>query len=333
MAIALTCLGVIATIAWPSTATASPLRTAVVSDARTANADAWSSKCPSQSRGNPSVSQCPSTSPTSSRRQYSRARSPRRVSRTFLESALVRGALAAASDNTDMRETIVLTAVGAGEILKVHSAYNMAKGIEATTTTVDVGLLRFDTPAVRSIDSSSIVVAPYLYFRPASSTGKWSGVRLAPNTVPVIPPGQQLLHLIGSAPIVVSGSSRADTIYSVTFTANDLGLLTSLGAAGTKAATRLTANQKSLLSGVHVVVPKMLVTLDHSDRIVSIQVAARLVESAAAAAAQHLPPAAHGAAGILLITMSYVYGGTLQISAPAASQVKFITKKKVGASK
>lgn len=154
------------------------------------------------------------------------AASPRQVSRNFFELALARGAAVASGDNTDLRETVVLTSVGAGEILKVHSAYNMAKGIEATTTTVDVGLLRFDTPAVRSIDSSSIVVAPYLYFRPASSTGKWSGVRLAPNTSPVVPPGQQLLRLIGSAPIVVTGSSRAGTTYSVTFTTNDLGLLT-----------------------------------------------------------------------------------------------------------
>lgn len=273
----------------------------------------------------------PSSAATSARRGNAAVSSPRRVSRSFFESALTRGAVLASADNTDLRETIVLTSVGAGEILKVHSAYNLARGIEATAATLDVGLLRFDTPAVRAIDSSSIVVVPYLYFRPASSTGKWTAVRLTPNNAPVVAPGWQLLRLIGSAPIAVARSSRAGTTYRITFTSNDLGLLTSLGAAGTQAANRLTAAQKSLLSGAHVVVPKMLVTLDRSERIVAIQVAAQLVESAAAAAAQHLPPAAHGAAGILLVTMNYTYGGTLRITAPAATQVKFITTKKVGA--
>lgn len=246
---------------------------------------------------------------------------PRRVSSSLFRQALTRGAVAAVAENTDLRQMVAVTGVGVGAILKVHSAYNLARGIEATATTVDAGLLRFDTPASRGITTESIVVGPIAYTKSTTSAGRWLAQRLPASTQPKQPPGAQLLRLIGSAPITETGTSKAGTTYSTSFTTTDIGLLESLGPAGTEAALRLTPPQAALLAGVSVSVRQLLITLDHLDRVVSVQMAATLVDNPAAAAAQGLPRASHGALGTMYVSMSLVYGGTLQISPPPPGQV------------
>lgn len=233
---------------------------------------------------------------------------------------LTLGGLTAYGSNTDMGETVELTSSGAGEILKLHSAYNKAEGIEGTAMEEDAGVLGANTPAAHALASQSIVTGGIDYTRPYG-TGLWTAAKVPASNQSLQAPGEQLLNLIGSNPITVTSATKTATTYHSSFTTNELGLLESIGSQGTALVAAMPASEKALLQGVSVSVLTLDITLDQFARVSSMSLDAITSETPADTAARGAPVTPSGAFGTMQMTVSYTYGGTLQITKPAASQI------------
>jgi hypothetical protein len=245
---------------------------------------------------------------------------PPTVNHALFQLVLTLGGLTAYRSNTDMGETVELSSSGAGEILKLHSAYNQAEGIEGTAMQVDTGLLGANTPATHALASQSIVTGGVDYTRPYG-TGLWTPTKLPASNLGFQAAGAQLLNLIGTNPITVTSATKTATTYHASFSTNELGLLDSLGSQGTQLLQTLSTSQRALLQGVSVSVPSLDITLDQLARVSSISLDAITSETPADAQAHGTPATPSGAFGTLQMTVSYIYGGTLQITRPTASQI------------
>jgi hypothetical protein len=245
---------------------------------------------------------------------------PPAVNHTLFQFVLSLGGLTAYGSNTDMSETVELSSAGAGEILKVHSAYNQAKGIEGTAMEEDTGLLGANTPAAHALESQSIVTGGVDYTRPYG-TGSWTATKLPASSLGLQAAGEQLLNLIGTNPITVTSATKTATTYHASFTTNELGLLESMGSQGTQLVQGMSASQKALLQGVSVSVLSLDITLDQLARVSSVSLDAITSETPADAQARGAPITPSGAFGTMQMTVSYIYGGTLQITKPTASQI------------
>ena len=219
-----------------------------------------------------------------------------------------------------MRESVELSSTGAGEILKVHSAYNQAEGIEGTSMVMDAGLLGANTPATQALASQSIVTGAMDYTRPLG-TGLWTATKLPSSNLSMQPAGQQLLNLIGTNPITIVSATKAGTTYHASFSTDELALLESVGSQGTLIVQNMSASQRTLLQGIGVSVLSLDITLDQLGRVTSVGLDAIMSETASDAHARGVPATPSGAFGTMQMNVSYIYGGTLQITKPAADQI------------
>ena len=103
------------------------------------------------------------------------------VNHGAVQLVLTLGGLTSYGANTDMGETVELSSAGAGEILKLHSAYNKAEGIEGTAMSGHrcAGCQHPGHPARPG--SQSIVTGGVDYTRPYG-TGLWTATKVpVPN--------------------------------------------------------------------------------------------------------------------------------------------------------
>jgi hypothetical protein len=256
---------------------------------------------------------------------------PPPVNHALFQLVLTLGGLTAYGSNTDMGETVELSSSGVGELLKVHSAYNQAEGIEGTAMDIDTGLLGANTPATHALASQSIVTGGVDYTRPYG-TGLWTPTKLPASNLGFQAAGTQLLNLIGTNPITVTSATKTATTYHASFTTNELGLLQSIGSQGAQLLQTMSTSQKELLQGVSVSVLSLDITLDQFARVSSVALDAVTSETPADAKAQGTPATPSGAFGTMQMTVAYTYGGTLQITKPTANQIASSTSTGGGVS-
>jgi hypothetical protein len=89
---------------------------------------------------------------------------------------LTAGLRAAAKGNVNFGEILGIAAPGGGEVLRIRSAWNAAKGIEASAIDEESGLLRTDAKAVRSISVQTLAFGrtAYIHCPHPGATGGWS---------------------------------------------------------------------------------------------------------------------------------------------------------------
>lgn len=232
------------------------------------------------------------------------------------------GRRAASKVNVQFGEILGISAPGGGEILRVHSAYNMAKGIEASALDEVSGLLRPDAKAVRSISVQTLVIGSTGYLRPTTVGAKWTKERLRSTAASASALPSQLVALAGPSAVSLVRSTRAGTSFRIRLRVTDLALLRSLAPMlAPRALAALSATDLRLLSGVVLSLPDVVVTLDHQDRVTQLEAGGKLTETRADARARHSAYPRGGVEGVVLLTLVYRYGGALAIAAPPARQV------------
>lgn len=244
------------------------------------------------------------------------------ISNGQFQTMLIAGQRDSSRGNVQFGEILGISSPGGGVILRIHSAFNIARGIESSAIDEVSGLLRADAKAVESISVQSVVIGDVGYIRPTTKGAKWTKEILTPSAAksPVLV--SNLLALTGARTVSRIATSRSTATYRITLRASDLGFLRSFASqVPAKALASLTAHETALLAGVVLSFPKFEITLDNRNRLIQLKLGGILTETRADAAARHSRYPKGGIEGVVLLDLKYAYGGVLKVSPPPLSQV------------
>ena len=249
------------------------------------------------------------------------AASSKQSARTQLLTALQAGRRAEANENVQMGEILGIAAPGGGELMRIHSVYNNAKGIESSAVDVQTGLLRPDAPSVTGINVQTVVLGHTGYIRPATANAKWTKETLVPTTKAAAALPAELLALAGGGVTRLSTGASGSS-YRLNFHASDLTILHAFSSQiPAKALNTLSAKDKALLSGLTFSFTDLVISVDRQGRLTQMKGGGILTETRADAKARGSFYPAGGVEGVVILNLFYSYGGHLTIHAPAASQV------------
>jgi hypothetical protein len=219
-------------------------------------------------------------------------------------------------------EILGISSPGGGEMLRIHTAYNSAKGIEASAIDEISGLLRADAKAVRSISVQTLVIGKTGYIRPTTTGAKWTKEDLQPTAGSAAALPSELLSLAGPNAVSRTGTTKTGISYRIRLRASDLAVLRAFGSQiPADALDSLSKADTRLLSGVVLSAPDLVITLDHEDRLTQLKLGGTLTETRADAKARHSVYPRGGVEGVVLLNLVYAYGGALRVTAPPASQI------------
>jgi hypothetical protein len=246
---------------------------------------------------------------------------PARITRARFAALLAAGQRAGAKGNVNFGEILGIAAPGAGETLRINSAWNNAKHIGGSAIDFSSGLLS-NVEAVQSISVQTVNVGDVSYIRPAVVTAKWTQELLKPTSTSTAGLASHLLSLAKPTAVSRTSDGRAGSTYSVKLQMSELRLLTAFSSQLPAHALRsLKASSKRLLSGLTISIPKLVVKFDRRGRLTVLEAGGIVTETRADARAQHRPYPHRGVAGVVLLHLAYRYGGSLRVSAPPASQI------------
>lgn len=244
------------------------------------------------------------------------------VSDASFTAMLTAGRRVAAQGTVEFGEILGISSPGGGEMLRIHTVYNTAKGIQASAIDEISGLLRADAKAVRSISVQTIVIGNTGYIRSAIAGAKWTKEELQPTAPSMAALPRELLALAGPHAVTRSGATRTSTSYRIRLRASDLAVLRAFGSqipAGSL--DSLSKADTRLLSGVVLSAPDVVITLDHEDRLTQLKLGGTLTETRADAKARHSVYPRGGVEGVVLLNLVYAYGGALRVTAPPTNQI------------
>jgi hypothetical protein len=234
---------------------------------------------------------------------------------------LAAGQRAGARGNVNFGEILGIAAPGAGETLRINSAWNNAKHIGGSAIDFSSGLLS-NVEAVQSISVQTVNVGDVSYVRPAVATAKWTKELLKPTSTSTAGFASHLLSLAKPTAVSRTSDGRAGSTYTVKLQMSELRLLTAFSSQLPAHALRsLKASSKRLLSGLTISIPKLVVKFDRRGHLTVLEAGGIVTETRADAKAQHRPYPHRGVAGVVLLHLAYRYGGSLRVSTPPASQI------------
>jgi hypothetical protein len=246
---------------------------------------------------------------------------PQKISRARFAALLAAGQRAGAKGNVNFGEILGIAAPGAGETLRINSAWNNAKHIGGSAIDFSSGLLS-NVEAVQSISVQTVNVGDVSYIRPAVATAKWTKELLKPTSTSTAGLASHLLSLARPTAVSRTSDGRAGSTYTVKLQMSELRLLTAFSSQLPAHALRsLKASSKRLLSGLRISIPKLVVKFDRRGRLTVLEAGGIVTETRGDAKAQRRPYPHRGVAGVLLLHLAYRYGGSLRVSAPPASQI------------
>lgn len=248
--------------------------------------------------------------------------SPTKISRARFAALLAAGQRASAKGDVNFGEILGIAAPGAGEMLRIDSAWNNSKQIGASGIDFISGLLRSDAKAVRSISVQTLNLGDVSYIRPAVATAKWTKELLTPTSISTARFASHLLSLAKPNAVARISHGHAGSTYSIKLHVSELQMLTAFSSQLPAGALHsLDASSKRLLSGLTISIPKLVVKFDRRGRVTVLEAAGTVTETRADAKAQDRPYPHGGVAGVLLLHLVYRYGGALRISAPPAGEI------------
>jgi hypothetical protein len=244
------------------------------------------------------------------------------VSNASFTAMLETGRLAAAKGTVEFGEILGISSPGGGEMLRVHTVYNAAKGIQASAIDEISGLLRSDAKAIRSISVQTLVIGKTGYVRPTTAGAKWTKEDLQPTASSTSALPSELLKLAGPHAVARSGATGTSTSYRIDLRASDLAVLRAFASQlPSRTLASLSKVDVRLLSGVVLSAPDLVITLDREDRLTQLKLGGTLTETRADAKARHTRYPRGGVEGVVLLNLVYAYGGALRVTAPPASQI------------
>lgn len=245
------------------------------------------------------------------------------VSRGQFSALLASGRKAAEQGNAEFAEILGIAAPGGGEMLKIHTRFNAAKGIEASGIEEDSGFLRSDAKAVRGISVQSLVIGTTAYIRPAQGNAKWTKEIVKPTRLTAASLPKELLALAAADGVTRIAKDASGSSYRIDLHASDLAVLRAFGAQlPAHALQALSKSQVSLLSAMTFSLPDLVVKLDRQNRVTLLEGGGTLTETRAAAKAQRSFYPTNGVVGVVLLQVVYRYGGALRITAPSAAEIR-----------
>jgi hypothetical protein len=239
--------------------------------------------------------------------------------KTQLLKMLAQGQKSSSRETVQMGEILGIAAPGSGETIRIHSAWNAAKHVQADAVTILIGRLGANLPSEQVVSTIDVTKGKSTWIKPTTAGAKWTYERLASVKAP---PSGLLGDLLKAASrtSVKRLAIKSGSEWRISYTASDLQTLNALkGELGKIPA--LTKRQHSLLSGEELHVADLQVTLDAKGRITDLKLGGTLTETRADATSRHQPYPKNGIKGVVLLHLAYTYGGSLAITPPPASDV------------
>lgn len=240
--------------------------------------------------------------------------------KTQLNALLSRGTKSSSRETVQMGEILGIGAPGSGEIIRVHSAWNTAKHVQADAVTMLIGRLGADLPSDQVVSTVDVTKGNSTWIKSTRAGAKWTFEHLPPAKKPATSLLSDLLKTAGHTSVKRISSSHGKSTWKISYTATDLQALDAINGQLGKVPA-LSAHSRSLLSGEKLDVSDLQVTFDSSGRVTDLRLGGVMTETRADATARHQPYPKNAIKAVVMLRLDYTYGGSLAITPPPASDV------------
>lgn len=236
-----------------------------------------------------------------------------------LNTLLARG-MKKSGGTVQMGEILGIGAPGSGEMIRIHSAWNTAKHVQADAVTILIGRLSADLPSDQVVSTVDVTKGSSTWIKSTRTGAKWTHEHLPAAKKPATSLLSHLLKAANHTSVKRLSSSHGVTKWRIRYTASDLRALNTIkGQLGKVPA--LSARARSLLSGEKLSVGDLQVALDSSGRVTALSLGGVMTETRADAKARRQPYPKHGIKAVVVLRLAYTYGGRLAIKPPPARDV------------